>query len=280
MLDSYRQKFENFRKNIGLMDELFESCFSTLLHTPGMSKPFSKCGKCRRYMKIIHKQPARLFCEICDETYSLPVKGSIKLFSENICPLDEFELVLWRGGTGESGKTIIVCPYCYNHASVPQIEDANAGMTCSICTVPTCQFSVARLAVAPCWNDCHGTLVLDVVSAPKWKLSCSLCALAILLPEGAKKISVTETICEDCGSMQLLVDFNKNRLPAPLVNSGRGTIHQGCFMCDQIIANECSESKTKITYGKRGKGRGRGRGRGGGGGGRGGAAARAEPKKR
>lgn len=58
-------KFEHFRKNIGLMDELFESCFSTVMNTEGLTKPLSRCGKCRRYMKLVHKQPLRLFCENC-----------------------------------------------------------------------------------------------------------------------------------------------------------------------------------------------------------------------
>jgi ssDNA-binding Zn-finger/Zn-ribbon topoisomerase 1 len=72
---------------------------------------------------------------------------------------DEFELVIWRSGTGETAKTVIVCPHCYNFPPV-QIEEGHKGMTCQSCTVPHCNFSLARLAVAPCWNEaCTGTLV-------------------------------------------------------------------------------------------------------------------------
>ena len=53
-------------------------------------------------MKLISAKPARLHCATCDETYSLPQNGNIKLYKELKCPLDEFELVLWT--TGAKGK--------------------------------------------------------------------------------------------------------------------------------------------------------------------------------
>ena len=39
-----------------------------------------RCGKCRRFMKYIAARPQRLYCMHCDETFSLPQGGSIKLF--------------------------------------------------------------------------------------------------------------------------------------------------------------------------------------------------------
>lgn len=62
------------------------------------------CGKCRRYMKLIQAKPSRLHCSNCDETYSLPQNGGIKLYQELKCPLDDYELVLWT--TGTKGKVI------------------------------------------------------------------------------------------------------------------------------------------------------------------------------
>ena len=52
-------------------------------------------GKCTHYMKHIAMKPPRLHCAHCDQTYSLPANGHIKLFKELTCPLDGFELLLF-----------------------------------------------------------------------------------------------------------------------------------------------------------------------------------------
>ena len=59
------------------MDELFEASFSSVADT---GRLFSKCGLCRRYMKYISSRPQRLYCMNCDQTYSLPQVGNIKLY--------------------------------------------------------------------------------------------------------------------------------------------------------------------------------------------------------
>jgi hypothetical protein len=38
-----------------------------------------------RYMKYIALKPNRLHCKTCDETYSLPLNGNIKLYKELRC---------------------------------------------------------------------------------------------------------------------------------------------------------------------------------------------------
>lgn len=53
-------------------------------------------------MKLVQAKPSRLHCSACDETFNLPQNGSIKLYKEIKCPLDDFELVLWT--TGSKGK--------------------------------------------------------------------------------------------------------------------------------------------------------------------------------
>lgn len=88
-------------------------------------------------------RPVRLYCPTCEETYSLPQNGAIKvppslrlmllvyvslssgffqLYKELTCPLDGFELVLFSLGSG--AKSYPVCPYCYN---IPQIEGQKKG---------------------------------------------------------------------------------------------------------------------------------------------------------
>ncbi|KAK9732423.1 Toprim domain [Popillia japonica] len=91
-VEIFRLKFQYFVKNIDAMDQLFEASFSPL---SASGKAFSRCGKCRRYMKHIMAKPARLHCSQCDETLNLPQNGNIKLFKELKCPLDDFELLCW-----------------------------------------------------------------------------------------------------------------------------------------------------------------------------------------
>jgi DNA topoisomerase-3 len=66
-------------------------------------------------------------CQNCEETYSLPQNGTIKLYKELKCPLDNFELVLFSlGNTATAqGKSYPLCPYCYNHPPTfaSKIED-------------------------------------------------------------------------------------------------------------------------------------------------------------
>lgn len=70
---------------------------------------YYRCGKCRRYMKYVSAKPARLYCSSCDDTYTLPQNGNIKLYQELKCPLDDFEMVLWT--TGARGKVSILVMY-------------------------------------------------------------------------------------------------------------------------------------------------------------------------
>ena len=78
-----------------------------------------------RYMRYIPLKPQRLYCPWCEETYSLPQNGTIKLYKELRCPLDQFELVLFSlGNTAEAqGKSYPLCPLCYNHP--PAFDDFN-----------------------------------------------------------------------------------------------------------------------------------------------------------
>jgi len=88
-----------FVGNIQEMDSLFEVTFSKLEDT---GKYLSKCGKCRRYMKFVPLRPQRLFCPTCNVTYSLPQNGTIKLYKELTCPLDNFQLLLYSLGNSAS----------------------------------------------------------------------------------------------------------------------------------------------------------------------------------
>ncbi|XP_035229457.1 DNA topoisomerase 3-beta-1-like, partial [Stegodyphus dumicola] len=165
-LTVFRLKFQYFVTNITGMDELFEASFSPLSES---GKPQSRCGKCRRYMKLIATRPCRLHCPTCDETLSVPqAGGNIRIFRELKCPLDDFELLQYTGGA--KGKSFIFCPYCYNN---PPFRDMRKLSGCNSCTHPTCPYSLQSNGVSNCSMCDGGVLVLDPGSGPKWKLSCN-----------------------------------------------------------------------------------------------------------
>lgn len=164
-IDIFKLKFQYFVKNIDGMDQLFEVSFSPL---SASGKAHSRCGKCRRYMKYIPAKPVRLYCSQCDETYSLPQNGNIKLFKELKCPLDEFELLSWS--MGPKGKSFVFCPYCYNN---PPFKEMKKGSGCNTCNHPTCPYSLNTNGISNCIECDFGVLVLDPSSGPKWKLGCN-----------------------------------------------------------------------------------------------------------
>lgn len=250
-LGIFTRKFVYFVQTITSMDELFEVSFTPLKDT---GKPFSRCGKCNRYMKYINAKPSRLHCALCNETYSLPQNGSIKLFQEIKCPLDDFEMVLWS--TGVKGKGTPVCPYCYNNPPFPEMRK---GMGCNQCTHPTCSYSEMSLGISDCMECEKGSLVLDPTSPPKWRLACNKCNVVINVSENAIKVSVTDQEC-DCGSSLLNVDFNRTKSPLP----GDKTQHQGCIFCDPLLTPlvKMSHAASKHPMYRGGRGRGGRRGRG------------------
>ncbi|KAK1389883.1 hypothetical protein POM88_018061 [Heracleum sosnowskyi] len=99
------QQITLFVKKTENMDSLFEAQFSPLSDSVRM---LSKCGKCLRYMKYISSLPSRLFCGTCEEVYHVPQKGTIKLYKEITCPLDNFELLIYSMA-GPEGKSFTLC---------------------------------------------------------------------------------------------------------------------------------------------------------------------------
>ncbi|OZJ02901.1 hypothetical protein BZG36_04922 [Bifiguratus adelaidae] len=248
----FERKFAYFVKRVELMDELFEATFSPLAAT---GKIMSKCGKCKRYMKYIGLKPQRLHCKTCDETYSLPQNGNIKLYRELKCPLDDFELLLFS--TGSKGTGYPVCPYCYNN---PPFEGIKKGMACNHCPHPTCSHSMTKNAVCPCPQQsdeaaCPGRLILDATSAPRWKLSCNECNIVSSFLDTIKSVSIQKDEVCDCGATLLKVDFRENQNRESL---------EGCILCDEEMEAllETRFARRNVRSG-RGGGRGRrGRGKG------------------
>ncbi|ESW35784.1 hypothetical protein PHAVU_001G264300 [Phaseolus vulgaris] len=275
VIQQFTQKFSYFVKKIEDMDALFEAQFSTLTES---GRILSKCGKCLRYMKYISTQPPRLYCGTCEEVYYLPQKGIIKLYKELSCPLDNFELLICSM-PGPDGKSFPLCPYCYSNPPFEGIEalinttktgsagkiGKGSGMPCSLCPHPSCPNSLVSQGVCAC-PECSGTLVLDPISAPRWRLCCNMCNCLVFLAQGAHRISTTKERCPECDSSIIEVDFNKKTTP---LEDG-ATLHRGCILCDELLHSlvEMKHGRSFRHMGSRGRGRGRkgGRGRGRGGG--------------
>uniref|UniRef100_A0A8C7BVA7 DNA topoisomerase n=1 Tax=Neovison vison TaxID=452646 RepID=A0A8C7BVA7_NEOVI len=250
-LDVFKRKFHYFVDSIAGMDELMEVSFSPLAAT---GKPLSRCGKCHRFMKYIQAKPSRLHCSHCDETYTLPQNGTIKLYKELRCPLDDFELVLWSSGS--RGKSYPLCPYCSNH---PPFRDMKKGMGCNECTHPTCQHSLSMLGIGQCVGCEGGVLVLDPTSGPKWKVACNKCNVVAHCFENAYRVRVSADTCSTCEAALLAVDFNKAKSPLP----GDETQHTGCVFCDPIFQElvELKHAASCHPMHRGGPGRRQGRGR-------------------
>ena len=202
-----------------------------------------------------------------------------QLYKELTCPLDNFELLIFSLA-GPEGKSFPLCPYCYNSPPFEGIDTLfgasktsssgkpgkGAGMPCLLCPHPTCRHSLIAQGVCAC-PECSGTLVLDPVSAPKWRLYCNMCSCLVYLPQGAHRISTTRDKCPECESALLEVDFNKKTTP---LQDG-STLYTGCVLCDELLHSLVEVKHGKSFFkrmGSRGRGRGRGSGRGRGRGGR------------
>lgn len=293
-LELYTNKFRRFVLQITGMDSLFEASFSSLSDS---GKVMGRCGICKRYTKYLPLRPQRIHCATCQRTYDLPPNGNIKLYREQTCPIDGFELVYFTTGAA-NGRSFVLCPKCYNE---PPVEGISAPMSCTQCTVATCPHSLARNGLFPCPNvvggsgargtsgtsggvekPCDGTVCLDGTSAPRWKLSCNACNFAGIFNESVHGVSISSPagpakvpniedaasaapaggVCEDCGAVLINISFGKK--------AGKEDMVDVCVVCDEEDLEGVLEARLVRLGLARSRGRGRGRGRRGRGRGRGG----------
>ena len=69
-------------------------------------------------------------------------------------------------------------------------------MPCTLCPHVGCQHSFLRKGVTPCPECDAGTVVLDPVSGPKWRLDCNLCSFMIYLPETLHAVKLSKERCQ------------------------------------------------------------------------------------
>lgn len=80
-------------------------------------------------MKYVPQKPQRLYCSNCEQTYSLPQNGSIKVFKDDKCPLDNFALIQYQSAVNE--KEFVFCPRCYNEPPYPEMQKASPCISCT-----------------------------------------------------------------------------------------------------------------------------------------------------
>ncbi|KAK0395748.1 hypothetical protein QR680_001411 [Steinernema hermaphroditum] len=232
-LDMFKQKFMYFVENVSAVDSLFEVSFTSLAET---GKPYCRCGKCKRFMKLVEARPQRLYCPSCQDTYSLPTgkDGVLKTFGEKKCPLDEFELLYWQGPGGKLSRSYPFCPYCFNN---PPFEKMPKGVGCNDCSHPTCVHSYMRSGVVQCPQKCAsgwGVMVLDPLSGPKWRLCCNRCPAVIGIFPGASKVSVADRKCNHCDARFISAEF-RDVEKAPFGDAN----FTGCVFCNEDIFSTC-----------------------------------------
>ena len=100
-----------FVANVNKMDELFEAVFSPVAAT---GKPFTRCGRCRKYMTFMPMRPQRLLCTTCNETYALPQEGTVKVYGEVsgcvIISQGHLSPIWSAGGSGAAIRRVVSLP--------------------------------------------------------------------------------------------------------------------------------------------------------------------------
>ncbi|KXZ51648.1 hypothetical protein GPECTOR_11g102 [Gonium pectorale] len=145
-------------------------------------------------------KPQWLYCNTCEEVLALPQGGTIKLYKSLVCPLDGYELLLFSL-SGHDGKTFPLCPFCLRGRSRcacgHRPDSRPSGGARGRGGRGGQQGRHALLHLAPPQPRCQGgTVVLDPVSAPKWRLDCNRCNFLIYLPANLHSAKVTKDMCK------------------------------------------------------------------------------------
>lgn len=80
---------------------------------------------------------------------------------------------------------------------------------CNQCFHPTCPEGFHMNGIASCFQCDDGTLVLDRLSRPKWKVKCNKCNVMFHLFEGAHKITIDKNEECECGAQLLKIEYKK-----------------------------------------------------------------------
>jgi DNA topoisomerase-3 len=303
-LQNFAAKFEYFVNNIARMDHLFSLSFTTLVDS---GKPFTRCGKTGRYLKMVESRPQRLYNPFTEEVYNLPQGGEYRISGKQ-CPVCRFETLLYMCGD----RSYPLCPHCFNFPpfewKIP-LDDSYLGKgIVSQCPHPEDHPIIQQLEVGPCpeTEDNGGVLILEPkLTDGKWKLV-STRGMAIVsfsnLIHKVRPLSETEATLlfppkpndtaenaaddddevseygeyegrDGEGFRYFEVEFHKDMSPL----EGGKTKYVGSIFFDELLQTLVELKFSKKVFG-RGKGKGKGGRRGGKGKGRGKGGAPREPR--
>ncbi|KAH8739347.1 DNA topoisomerase III beta-1 [Cryptosporidium ryanae] len=243
-LSVFKLKFVYFAENLSIFESLFKSSFTDV--TASCSR-ISRCGQCKRYINYIANSfPQKLYCSYCDIYLNIP-QGSLKLYKELKCPLDDFELLLC---TDKNGVKNVFCPRCYND---PPMLNKKVNMLCKSCPNNTCNFSLRSLYLMACPNETcsQGIITLDITSSPDWRFKCSNCEISFLIKSSSvQKVLLGDNYCDFCGTRTLKI---LDKVSAETIT--------GCPVCDNevnkfvMLENKPKKVENKMKRGFRGRGR-------------------------
>ena len=113
-------------------------------------------------------------------------------YPEEYCPVDGFQLVTYStGGSGKDGRTHALCPECYNHAPLPNMEDH---CCCNKCPHTACPHSMVNRGVRRCTQCDGGIICLEPPSQHgRWRASCNTCSRTIAFSKAVKSLSHERT---------------------------------------------------------------------------------------
>ena len=249
-VNMFKEKFKYYIQQINTVDQLFEAIFSPIAQSSG--KMLSKCGKCFRFMNLLSLRPCRLYCPNCELTYKLPQNGIIRTYKEQKCPVDGFEIVLYKSDRG----SYILCPCCFND---PPFEDTKPGLTCMNCPNYECTNNMSHPPVSGC-SKCECDMVLSELDKPRWKVICVECHYAENICEGAKSVETTEEYCEECGAMMIKAKYDDKDVVDCVFCQARDNIPESARYKDRGGRGNRGR-RGRGRGGRRGRGRGRGRGK-------------------
>ncbi|KAF7457030.1 DNA topoisomerase 3-beta-1 [Cryptosporidium felis] len=233
-LSVFKLKFLYFAENINLFESLFQLGFTNV---SASCSRISRCGQCKRYLTHISNIfPQKLYCSFCEIYLDIPQRGTIKLYKELKCPLDDFELLIF---VDKRGNKKIFCPRCYND---PPFVNATENMYCRSCPHRTCSFSLESSYFMVCPNkQCNdGIITQDMSSSPDWKFDCSKCTFSLTIKSDiCQKLSLSD-LCAKCGTRRLQVDAEK---------LSRETL-VGCPFCEDTLFQllEVQDAPRLATY--------------------------------
>ena len=208
-LSQFSKKFTHFVDNIHVLDELFELKFDQKSDSECDGVPFSKCGRCSRFLllKKSSRGVPKLLCPTEDETYALPAGAVVTRFDGRTCPLCDFEVILCGFGGDISFP---LCPRCFKSKPVPWPVNKQTRLSQKpppfSCPHPVAHPIISQFVVCPC-PECElaGELGAYLLTEPlprgvkgkvrkTRKLHCARCELTLRLPKGTSPHFLKENL--------------------------------------------------------------------------------------